>query len=101
MKFAKLAEYFEKLESETKRNELVQILSEVLKQADSYEIDKICYLIQGRVVPFFDPTEIGMAEKMVEQSVAAAYNVPRESVTALSGKEGDMGIAAMKLNEKA
>ncbi len=101
MKFTKLADYFEKLESETKRNELILIMSEVFKSATADEIDKICYLLQGRVVPFFDPTEIGMAEKMVEQAVAAAYDVPRESVTALSGKEGDMGIAAWELNEKA
>lgn len=101
MKFAKLAEYFEKLESETKRNELIQIMSEVFKEATPAEVDKICYLLQGRVVPFFDPTEIGMAEKMVEQAVSAAYKVPRESVSSLSSKEGDMGIAALKLNEKA
>lgn len=101
MQFTKLADYFENLESETKRNELILIMSEVFKSATADEVDKICYLLQGRVVPFFDPTEIGMAEKMVEQAVAAAYNVPRESVAALSGKEGDMGIAAMRLNEKA
>lgn len=101
MKFSKLAEYFEKLESETKRNELIQIMSEVFNESSASEIDNICYLIQGRVVPFFDPTEIGMAEKMVEQSVAAAYKVERGSVSQLSEKEGDMGIAAWKLNEKA
>jgi DNA ligase-1 len=101
MKFSKLANYFEKLESETKRNELIQIMSEVFHETTVSEIDKICYLLQGRVVPFFDPTEIGMAEKMVEQSVAAAYKVPREFVAQLSGKEGDMGLAAKLLNEKA
>lgn len=101
MKFTKLAEYFEKLESETKRNELIQIMSEVFQEATPSDVDKICYLLQGRVVPFFDPTEIGMAEKMVEQSVAAAYKATRESVSSLSIKEGDMGIAAAKLNEKA
>lgn len=101
MRFAKLADYFEKLESETKRNELIQIMSEVFNESSTSEIDKICYLIQGRVVPFFDPTEIGMAEKMVEQSVALAYKVDREVVAKLSSKEGDMGIAAWNLNEKA
>ncbi len=101
MKFTKLAEFFEKLESETKRNELIQIMSGVFKEATPAEVDKICYLLQGRVVPFFDPTEIGMAEKMVEQAIAAAYDVPRESVSKLSSKEGDMGIAAMHLAEKA
>ncbi len=101
MKFTRLAEYFEKLESETKRNELIQIMSEVFNEALSSEIDKICYLLQGRVVPFFDATEIGMAEKMVEQSVALAYKVDRAVVTQLSAKEGDMGIAASIFNEKA
>lgn len=101
MKFSKLADYFEKLESETKRNTLVQIMSEVFNDSDSSEIDNICYLLQGRVVPFFDPTEIGMAGKMVEQAVALAYETPREVVVKLASKEGDLGIAAMQLNEKA
>lgn len=101
MKFTRLADYFEKLESETKRNELIQIMSEVFKAANASEIDKICYLLQGRVVPFFDSTEIGMAEKMVEQAVALAYGVEREVVAKLSAEKGDMGIAAWILNEKA
>ena len=101
MKFSKLADYFEKLESETKRNELIQIMSAVFKGSSATEIDKICYLIQGRVVPFFDPTEIGMAEKMVEQAIAAAYEVDREKVAHLSEELGDQGIAAAKLNFEA
>jgi DNA ligase-1 len=100
MQFSKLAEYFEKLESETKRNELIQIMSEVFKEATPAEVDKICYLLQGRVVPFFDPTEIGMAEKMVEQAVASAYKVDREKVAKLSEKTGDQGLAAQKLNSE-
>jgi len=100
MKFAKLAEYFEKLESETKRNELVQILSEVFKEATAGEVDKICYLIQGRVAPFFEPTEIGMAEKMVEQAIALAYGVDRSEVAKSAEKLGDQGLAAKELSYK-
>ncbi len=100
MKFSKLADYFEKLESETKRNELIQILSEVFVNSDANEIDKICYLIQGRVVPFFDSTEIGMAEKTVEQAIALAYVIDREKVAKLAEKTGDQGLAAQKLNSE-
>lgn len=100
MKYAKLAEYFEKLEFETKRNEMILILSDVFKNSTASEIDKICYLIQGRVVPFFEATEIGMAEKMVEQAVAQAYEVDRETVSKLSAKLGDQGLATAQLNEK-
>jgi len=101
MKFTRLAEYFEKLESETKRNELVQILSEAFREAEASEVDKICYLIQGRVVPFFDPTEIGMATKMVEQAISLAYDVSREEVAKLAEKTGDQGLAALTLNKEA
>ncbi len=97
MKFTKLTEYFEKLESETKRNELIQIMSEVFKSASAGEIDNICYLLQGRVVPFYDSTEIGMAEKMVEQAIAQAYETDREKVASLAEKTGDQGLAAQKL----
>jgi DNA ligase-1 len=97
MKFTKLAEYFEKLESETKRNELIQTMSEVFKSASVDEIDNICYLLQGRVVPFYDSTEIGMAEKMVEQAIAQAYETDREKVAKLAEKTGDQGLAAQKL----
>ncbi len=100
MHFSKLADYFEKLEYETKRNKLVQIMSEVFAESSASEIDKICYLLQGRVVPFFDPTEIGMAEKMVEQAVAAAYSIDRSQVAKLASQEGDMGLAAMQLKAK-
>ena len=62
MKFSTLAQYFEKLEATGKRLELVDILAKLFKESDSAEIGKICYLIQGRVAPFFEPIEIGMAE---------------------------------------
>lgn len=97
MKFSTLADYFEKLEAETKRNELVQILSDLFKHSKSDEIGEIAYLIQGRVAPFFEPTEIGMAEKMVEQAIAAAYGVEREEARKLVQKKGDQGLAAAEL----
>jgi len=100
MKFSRLANFFEKLESETKRNELIQIMSEVFSEAEVSEIDKICYLLQGRVAPFFEPIEIGMAEKMVEQAIALAYEVKREQVAKLAQETGDYGLAARQLNEK-
>ncbi|EKD89891.1 MAG: hypothetical protein ACD_32C00114G0004, partial [uncultured bacterium] len=73
MKFSKLAEYYEKLEATSKRLELVDILSKLFGESDSAEIGKICYLIQGRVAPFYMPIELGMAESMVAQAIAKAY----------------------------
>ena len=100
MKFSALADYFEKLESETKRNELVQILSSLFKESTPSEIGEIAYLIQGRVAPFFEPVELGMSDKLVEQAIAAAYGVEREEVRKLVTKTGDQGLAAVQLSNK-
>ena len=62
MRFLDLAEYYEKLEATSKRLELVDILSKLFKESDLAEIGKICYLIQGRVAPFFEPIEFAMPE---------------------------------------
>ena len=100
MKFSVLASYFEKLEATSSRIELTNILSELLKRVSNEEIEKVAYLLQGRVVPFFDPTEIGMADKLVDQAIASAYDVEREKVQKLLAQKGDMGLAAEQLSSK-
>src|SRR4030065_2487717 len=100
MKFSQLATYFEKLENTSSRIELTNILSDLLKNVSADEIDKVAYLLQGRVVPFFEPIEMGMADKMVEQALASAYNTPRDEVRKLLVSAGDMGVAAERLNQE-
>ena len=100
MKFSELSDSFERLESTSSRIELTQILSSLLKKVSVNEIDKVAYLLQGRVVPFFDPTEIGMADKMVEQAVASAYGVERDEVKKSATKFGDMGLATEQLSNR-
>ena len=63
MTFAKLASYFEKLEETSSRLALIDILSDLFKHSSEDEIDKIIYLTQGRIAPFYEATEIGMADK--------------------------------------
>lgn len=100
MKFSVLASYFEKLEGTSSRIELTKTLSDLFKNLSAEEIDKVCYLLQGRVVPFFEPIEIGMADKMVEQALSQAYDVPREEVRKLATELGDMGRTAEQLSSK-
>src|SRR6185437_13071856 len=101
MKFSTLATHFEKLERTSSRLELIQILSDLLKESnDAQEISEICYLVQGRIAPFYEPIEIGMADKMVTQSIAQAYETDKESVWEIYQKLGDMGLTAQKFSEK-
>lgn len=105
MKFSKLTEYFEKLEKTGSRLSLIEILAQLFKEIASNatgapEIERIVYLIQGRLAPFFVPLEIGMAEKTVAKSIAQAYGVKAEDVTKEFNKLGDMGKAAEQLHTK-
>lgn len=100
MKFSGLASYFEKLEATSSRIELTNILSDLFKRVSADEIDKVAYLLQGRVVPFFEPIELGMADKMVEAAISQAYNKPREQVRKIIVQTGDHGLTAEKLAAK-
>ncbi|MBI3984950.1 MAG: ATP-dependent DNA ligase [Candidatus Levybacteria bacterium] len=101
MKFSQLTEYFEKLEKTSSRLSLIEILSELFKKTPTQEIDKISYLIQGRLAPFFIPLEIGMAEKNVAKAIAQAFGVTPEEVTIEYNKLGDMGLAASQFAKKS
>src|SRR3989344_3039190 len=101
MKFSELAKYFEKLENTSSRIELTQILSEMLKKISTSEIDKVCYLLQGRVVPFFEPIEIGMADKMVDLAISKAFDKPRDEVRKLIIQTGDHGLAVEEIAKNA
>ncbi|MBI2033311.1 MAG: ATP-dependent DNA ligase [Candidatus Levybacteria bacterium] len=97
MTFSQLAVYFEKLEATSSRLSLIEILSDLFKHSHKDEIEKIVYLLQGRVAPFFSPVEIGMADKMVAESIAQAFGISKEEVIKENNKKGDLGLVAFEL----
>src|SRR5882757_4858465 len=100
MTFAQLTTYFEKLEETSSRLALIDIIAELFKKTDKTTIDKVMYLAQGRVAPFYKPVEIGMADKMVAQSIGEAFGLTKEEVLADYAKKGDLGLVAFELSEK-
>lgn len=97
MLFTTLSNYFERLEQTSSRLVLIDILSELFKKAKVDEIALIIYLTQGRIAPFFEAVEIGMAEKSVASAMAKSYGLSKEEILELYGKLGDMGLVAFKL----
>ncbi len=97
MLFSEFTSYCQKLEATSSRLQLIEILSQLFKEVKSSDdIQKMCYLVQGRIAPFFEPTEIGMAERTVAQAVAQAYDVERDHVIKEFNRIGDMGLAVEK-----
>ncbi len=101
MSFKALAEYFQKLEITASRNAMVEILARLFGEASGTEIDKIAYLLQGRVAPLYEPIEFGMADKMVVKAMAKAYGESAEEITKLFKKSGDLGAVAESLGKKS
>ena len=98
MTFSELSGYLDKLESTSSRNELVKTLAELYSKSSPDEIQPLTYLIQGRLVPFFEPVEIGLGEKLVIAAIAQAFDKPAEDVTKLFGRLGDLGMVAATLS---
>jgi len=96
--FSELSSYLDRLESTTSRNELVKTLAELYTKSSPEEIQPLTYLIQGRLVPFFEPVEIGLGEKLVMAAIAQAFATPNDEVAKLFGRLGDLGLAAAKLS---
>jgi DNA ligase-1 len=97
VKFSELAASLDQMEGTRSRNELVRILSEVYRACSVDELEPITYLIQGRLAPFFEPVEIGLGERLLINTIAAAYGVPKEEVVKLNRQTGDLGVTAQSL----
>src|ERR1700736_4746066 len=98
MTFAELSYYLDRLESTNSRNELVKTLAELYTKSSPDEIQPLTYLIQGRLVPFFEPVEIGLGEKLVIASIAQAFETPSDAIAKRFGQTGDLGLVAAGLS---
>ncbi|MCW4050549.1 MAG: ATP-dependent DNA ligase [Candidatus Bathyarchaeota archaeon] len=95
MLFDTLVEYYAKLEATTKRLEMTDILTELFTKSDAEEIDKIIYLTQGKIHPDWKgEPEIGMAEKMVIETLVKVTGLKKAKVTSLVSELGDIGLVA-------
>jgi DNA ligase 1 len=94
MTFSELAGYFKKLEETPSRNTMTEILADLFGHAESREIEELCYLLQGRVVPLYEAVEFGVADKFMIRAIAQAYKVEEKTVVSHFKKVGDLGKAA-------
>ena len=70
MEFSLLVDAFEQMEMTSSRLRLTDYLVSLLRMTPTDIIEKVVYLIQGKLRPDFEGIEIGMAEKMILRSLA-------------------------------
>jgi len=94
LRYAVIAEAYEKIESTTKRLEMTDLLVDLLKNTPKEIIDKVVYLTQGKIYPDFISLEIGIAEKLAIKALARASGRKETEIEEDLTKTGDIGETA-------
>ena len=87
-------EAFEQMEQTSSRLALTEHLVALLKKTPPAIIDKVTYLIQGKLYPDYEGIELGVAEKMVVRAIASSSGKDQSQIERIYQKTGDLGDAA-------
>jgi len=97
LKYAEIADAYEKIEATTKRLEMTDLLVDLLKRTPKEIIDKVVYLTQGKIYPDFVGIEIGVAERLAIKALARASGRRESEIEEDLKKSGDIGETAQKM----
>jgi DNA ligase 1 len=92
--FILIAETFEKMEKTASRLALTDYLVSLLKITPSDLIDKVVYLIQGKLYPDYEGIELGLAEKMAIRALAYSAGLEVSIIDENYRRTGDLGDTA-------
>ncbi len=100
LKYADIADAYEKIEATTKRLEMTDLLVDLLKKTPKSLLDKVVYLTQGKLYPDFEGIEIGVAERSAAKALARASGRKESEIEGDIQRSGDIGETAQKLLAK-
>jgi DNA ligase-1 len=92
--FKSVIKTFEEMEQTSSRIALTEYLVALLKKTPSGIIDKVTYLIQGKLYPDYEGIELGLAEKMAIRAIANSSGKGKSQIEKIYQKTGDLGDAA-------
>jgi len=97
-----LVEAFRKLELITSRTQMTMILVDLFRNTPPDVIDKVIYLIQGKLWPDWKGLpELGVGEKFLIKAIAKATHSRESEVENLYKRLGDLGKVAEELKRRA
>lgn len=100
MKYSKLVELYEKLNSTTKMLEMTAILADFLKNAGEENIERVVLLTQGIVFPKTSGKEIGVASSTMIKAISRSAGVSEKEIKNIWRKTGDLGDVAQEAMKK-
>jgi len=96
VKFLELATTLDRIESTTKRLEMVELISDLLRRADD-DIRETVFLLQGKVAPDYEGIELGIAEKIAIRAISSQSGKSEDEIEDELVKKGDLGKIAEEL----
>ncbi len=94
MDYSTIVDVFDKMEATSKRTELTDLIVGLLKSTPRELIDKVVYLMLGRLRPEYEGIELGVADRMALRALSVSSGLDMKSVEELYVKTGDIGEAA-------
>ena len=94
MDYSRLVEVYEELNNTAKRLEKTHIIAEFLKAIAIDDIEYVVLLLEGRVFPSYDPSDIGIAARTMLKSLSAATGIASDKIESEWKKQGDLGLVA-------
>jgi DNA ligase-1 len=100
MKYSELCEVYQELEKNPSRLKKIEILTSFLQKFKKEKDKQIIYLLQGRVFPGCNKTELGVSSQLIKKAISKSTGASESEITNLWKRLGDLGSVAEKLVEK-
>lgn len=100
MRYAALADAFEKLEHTSSYLEKNSVIVELLKRTPAEEMERVILLLLGRAWPFYVSKETGVGLQQLKKAVANASGYSPAEIDRLMKQVGDLGEVARQLLSK-
>ena len=95
MKFAMVADFFARIESEQSRLAITELLASLFRKASNTEIGVLSFMALGKLKPPYVGTQFNIADKAMIKIVATLCNFTEEEVIEKKKKIGDLGTLAL------
>ena len=97
MEFSTLVDAFEEMEKTSSRLALTDYLVALLRKTPTDIIDRVVYLIQGKLHPDYEGVELGLAQKMAIRAISLPTGVEINTIEEVYRKTGDLGDATAEI----